>query len=150
MRSPALALKQTYHELGEVNHSTMFWVTLPKDSTTDDRFWISLKKIFRYVQKGSGRIVFHMPRKCKAWKDEGVKLALESFGLYKVSFDLNGEKTTVATNDESIREYLNPHHSPSIDTKESSDPSTKFSDVMCAAWQKSCEEAEALYNQTLA
>ena len=90
----------------------MFWMTLPTESLENDGFWKRLGTIFRYVQKGSGHMVFHMPRKSKAWKREGVKKALESFGLYKVSFELKREKTIVATNDAAIREYLNPHGYP--------------------------------------
>ena len=47
-------LKQAYRELGDITHSTMFWLTLPDDSLADDAFWTNLRKILRYVQKGSG------------------------------------------------------------------------------------------------
>ena len=38
------SLKQAYHELGEVNHSTMCWLTLSKESIADDAFWKNLRK----------------------------------------------------------------------------------------------------------
>ena len=76
------SLKHAYHELGEVSHSTMFWLSLPKESLSDDTFWKNLRKLFRCVQKGSGRLVFHMPRKSQSRRDAGVKAVLESYGLY--------------------------------------------------------------------
>ena len=77
----------------------MLWVTLPPDAVNDDKFWISLRKLFRYVKKGSGRIVFHMPRRNRSWRHDGVRTVLEDYGLHKVSFELGGERHTVATND---------------------------------------------------
>ena len=65
----------------------------------DEQFWANLGKVFRYVHKGSGRIVFQMPRKSKTWQHRLVKQALEAHGLNKVSFSLNGELTTIANND---------------------------------------------------
>ena len=44
--SSSRSLKQAYHELGDVTHSTMFWLTLPKESMSDDAFWINLRKLF--------------------------------------------------------------------------------------------------------
>ena len=86
-------LKAAYQSLGFVSDSTLFWLTLPfhtQQSTNafmeDDQFWINLGKVFRYVQKGSGRIVFHMPRKSKSWQHSFVKKALEAHGLNKVDF----------------------------------------------------------------
>ena len=75
----------------------------------DEQFWINLGKIFRYVRKGSGRVLFQMPRKSKTWQHRLVKEALEMHGLNKVSFSLNCELTTVATNDYCIHDYLCPH-----------------------------------------
>ena len=86
----------------------MFWLILAKGVMSDDAFWLNLRKLLRYVHKGSGRIVFHMLRKSRSWQHEGVKAVLESYGLFKVSSDLNGEMTTVTTNDQRIREFLNP------------------------------------------
>merc|ERR1712242_6118 len=103
------SLKHAYHELGEVTHSTMFWFSLLPDCMSDDKFWKSLRKLLRYVQKGSGRIVFQMPRKSKNWKDEGVREILESYGLHKVSFPVGDAMISVATNDDEIRDFLNQH-----------------------------------------
>ena len=103
------SLKQAYHELGEVTHSTMFWVSLSQDCLSDNKFWVHLGRLCRYVRKGSGRLVFQLPRRSKAWHDEGVRSILDSYGLHKVTFDLGGENITVATNDASIRNFLKPH-----------------------------------------
>ena len=107
--SSKTALKQAYKTLGEVSHATMLWLTISKECLADDKFWINLRKIILYVRKGSGRIVFHMPRKSRSWQHSGVKEVLDSYGLHKVSFDFDGEKHIVATNDATIREFLNPH-----------------------------------------
>ena len=77
-------LKDAYHKLGSVSHSTLLWLTLPFKSAgsasnfmSDEQFWRNLAKVMRYVRKGSGRIVFHMPRKSKSWQHEGVKAVFD-------------------------------------------------------------------------
>ena len=77
-------LKDAYHRLGFVTDSTLLWLTLPfhtAESTSaymkDEQFWANLWKVFRYVHKDSGRIVFQMPRKSKTWQHRLVKEALE-------------------------------------------------------------------------
>ena len=94
-----------------------------------------------------------MPRKSKSWKDEAVKSVLESYGLLKVSFDLNGEMMTVATNDNYIRDFLNPHHDRD-EAKTCAAPggthdSSWFSNGMKDAWQTSRDYAEAQWTEIL-
>ena len=105
----------------------------------DDQFWINLGKVFLYVQKGSGRIVFHMPRKSKTWQHSFVKQALEAHGLNKVTFSLNGELTTVATNDYCIHDYLSPH----LSSRKRDEPVATAG--ILRAWCDSCRQAEALW-----
>ena len=87
----------------------MFWFTLIPENMNDDHFWVNLRKLLICAKKGSGRIVFHMPRKSRSWNHEGVKAILDSYGLRKVTFTFGNEKITVATNEEKIRDFLNPH-----------------------------------------
>ena len=103
----------------------------------DDQFWANLGKVFRYVQKGSGRIVFHMPRKSKSWQHSFVKQALEAHGLNKVTFSLNGELTSVATNDYCVLDYLSPH----LSGRERDEPVAVRG--IYDAWCSSCRQAEA-------
>ena len=83
---------------------------------------------------------------------------LEQQGLQKVSFELGGEKHTVATNDESIRSFLNPHVSSdsaataatdSSSLKDRSTVSEWFAAGLCDAWRDSCDIAEAQWSGIL-
>ena len=80
---------------------------------------------------------------------------LESYGMQKVTFELGSDKVTVATNDSTIRDFLNPHCQVSTDAtcaaeesnhaipNQRSDDTAWFSQGLCDAWQNSCSDAEA-------
>ena len=60
-------------------------------------------------------------------------------GLNKVSFSLNGELTTVATNDYCIHDYLCPH----LSSRERDTPFAASG--ILKAWKQSCHQAEVLW-----
>ena len=80
-----------------------------------------------------------MPRKSKSWQHSLVKQALEAHGLNKVTFSLNGELTTVATNDYCIYDYLSPH----LSSQKRDEPVAVRG--IYDAWCTSCRQAEALW-----